>query len=138
MNLTDSDDDLYKQLVDTEYAMHPRERQTAYWVMNKDWRDRLKAMRHGASGPLQVLLGKRVKITEDGGEPHLVAEPQRRDPQRFEDLARYNAERGRGIMHTREWRDKMAGIQADFDQCQRDGTLPLPDWEYDFLMERGQ
>lgn len=30
-------------------------------------------------------------------------------------LARYNAERFRGIMHTPEWREKMAALQATFN-----------------------
>lgn len=37
-------------------------------------------------------------------------------PSRFEVLAVYNAERARGIVHTAEWDDRMAALQAEFDQ----------------------
>lgn len=57
-------------------------------------------------------------------------------PHRFEQLARYNAEHARGIVHTPGWDARMAGVQRDFDACRRDGTLPLPDWEYDFIAEQ--
>jgi hypothetical protein len=85
MNLTDSDEELYKQLVDTLYAMLPRDRATATWIMNIDWAERIAAMRLPATDPVpawasrpdRMLLGKPAKITEDGGEPHLEAEPQR-------------------------------------------------------------
>ena len=33
----------------------------------------------------------------------------------YEALARYNAEVGRGINHTKEWKEKMARLQADYD-----------------------
>ncbi len=38
--------------------------------------------------------------------------PQR--SQKFDDLARYNSERGRGIVHTRVWEDRMDELQAEF------------------------
>ena len=34
---------------------------------------------------------------------------------RYADLARYNAERARGIVHSPEWRRRMERQQADFD-----------------------
>ena len=34
---------------------------------------------------------------------------------RWDDLARFNSERARGIMHTLEWSEKMAQQQAVFD-----------------------
>jgi hypothetical protein len=34
-------------------------------------------------------------------------------------LAVYNAERARGIVHTAEWDDRMAELQAEFDQRQQ-------------------
>lgn len=37
----------------------------------------------------------------------------------FDDLALYNAERARGIMHTPEWQAKMAHRQSIFDWHQR-------------------
>ena len=36
-------------------------------------------------------------------------------PERFDVLANYNAERGRGIMHTAEWDAKMADLQRKYD-----------------------
>jgi hypothetical protein len=41
------------------------------------------------------------------------------------DLARYNAERLRGLVHTDEWRAKMARYQAAFDL--KRGIQPLPE-----------
>lgn len=35
-------------------------------------------------------------------------------------LATYNAERGRGIVHTKEWTLKMEGLQQRFDAAQYD------------------
>jgi hypothetical protein len=37
-------------------------------------------------------------------------------PDRFQVLATYNAECARGIVHTAEWDDRMAELQAEFDQ----------------------
>jgi hypothetical protein len=34
----------------------------------------------------------------------------------YEALALYNAERGRGIVHTQEWDERMAVLQARWDQ----------------------
>lgn len=36
-------------------------------------------------------------------------------PWKFDQLATYNAERYRGIMHTPEWRAKMADLQREYD-----------------------
>jgi hypothetical protein len=36
-------------------------------------------------------------------------------PTYYEELARYNAERDRGLVHTPEWDAKMAELQRDFD-----------------------
>lgn len=41
------------------------------------------------------------------------------DEWEFSDLARYNAERARGIVHTPEWRARMAHQQERFDWKQR-------------------
>lgn len=35
-------------------------------------------------------------------------------------LGTYNAERGRGIMHTPEWQAKMAALQARFDAAEHE------------------
>lgn len=83
VKLTDSDKDLYRQLVDALYVMPPRERQTAHWVMGQEWVRRIDAMRLAGIDPMpswawmpdKVLLGKHVKVTDDGGEPHMEAEP---------------------------------------------------------------
>ena len=40
-------------------------------------------------------------------------------PEKFWELADYNAERGRGIAHTPEWDERMAALQAEFDQWRR-------------------
>jgi hypothetical protein len=37
-------------------------------------------------------------------------------PDRYEALARYNAERDRGLMHTPQWDAKMAELQSEFEQ----------------------
>lgn len=37
----------------------------------------------------------------------------------WDQLASYNAERARGIVHTVEWRVAMARLQADFDNAQQ-------------------
>ncbi len=36
-------------------------------------------------------------------------------PDRFNILATYNAERSRGIKHTKEWQQRMAELQRHFD-----------------------
>lgn len=38
----------------------------------------------------------------------------------YEALAQYNAEVGRRIAHTPEWRKKMARLQAEYDKRQRE------------------
>ncbi len=38
----------------------------------------------------------------------------------FHTLARYNSERAHGIMHTPEWQEKMAALQARFDAAERE------------------
>ena len=35
-------------------------------------------------------------------------------------LGRYNAERARGIMHAPGWQEKMAALQARFDEAERE------------------
>ena len=40
-------------------------------------------------------------------------------PEKFWELADYNAERARGIAHTPEWDERMAALQAEFDEWQR-------------------
>jgi hypothetical protein len=35
----------------------------------------------------------------------------------IETLARYNAERARGILHTFEWQEQMAKLQRRFDEA---------------------
>jgi hypothetical protein len=35
---------------------------------------------------------------------------------KFSDLARYNSEVRRGIMHTFKWRQRMEVVQAEFDR----------------------
>ena len=35
----------------------------------------------------------------------------------IETLGRYNAEKDRGIVHTKEWTEKMAELQKVFDAC---------------------
>ena len=58
-------------------------------------------------------------------------------PDNFEMLAVYNAERARGIMHTPEWQARMAALQVKFDEAVRaklpdyqapDGTYIIPTW----------
>lgn len=41
--------------------------------------------------------------------------PDRRMPERFEVLARFNSEVDRGITHTDTWRAYMALLQTEFD-----------------------
>ena len=38
---------------------------------------------------------------------------------RWEVLGRYNAERARGIVHTKEWQEKMAEEQRAFDEAHK-------------------
>jgi len=126
MNLTDSDQDLYKQLLETLHSMHPRDRVTAHWVMSKEWADRIAAIRlpHTADPspvwaylPDRVLFGYPAEVTDDGGEPHLEARPATARNLSFADLghlATYNAEHARGIMHTPEWQARMAQLQRRF------------------------
>lgn len=33
----------------------------------------------------------------------------------FDILSQYNSERSRGLMHTKEWQEKMKSIQDDYD-----------------------
>ena len=40
-------------------------------------------------------------------------------PDRFYPLATYNAEVSRGVIHTDEYRERMAALQSDFDEWQR-------------------
>lgn len=40
-------------------------------------------------------------------------------PRWVSDLATYNSERARGIVHSPEWQERMARLQAHFDQQQR-------------------
>lgn len=37
-------------------------------------------------------------------------------PEKFDELARYNSEVARGLVHTDAWRSKMAALQAEFDR----------------------
>lgn len=39
-------------------------------------------------------------------------------------LATYNAERSRGLVHTDDWRDYMAGLQERFDAAPRELVVP--------------
>jgi hypothetical protein len=73
-------DDLKRHVYEAMYAVHPRERQTAHWVMSSDWKDELLKISDRA-GPLWTpnldngepiyLLGKRVEIRDGAGPPHL-------------------------------------------------------------------
>lgn len=45
--------------------------------------------------------------------------------QKWGDLARYNAEKARGIAHTAEYNAKMAVKQAAYDEARRTGSI----WE---------
>jgi hypothetical protein len=48
-------------------------------------------------------------------------------PSRFEPLATYNAECGRGIVHTSEWDARMAVLQREYDEWR--GIIPRrPPW----------
>ena len=49
-------------------------------------------------------------------------------PDSFEMLAVYNAERARGIMHTPEWQARMAALQVKFDEAVK---AKLPDYQMD-------
>jgi hypothetical protein len=42
-------------------------------------------------------------------------------PSEVEVLARYNAERARGILHTFEWQERMAELQRRFDEARAEG-----------------
>lgn len=42
------------------------------------------------------------------------------------DLARYNGERARGIVHTPEWQQRMSRLQDMFDEQQRLEFGPQP------------
>jgi len=44
-------------------------------------------------------------------------------PEKFEALAVYNSERERGIAHTPEWDAKMAGLQREFGDWNRQSWL---------------
>jgi hypothetical protein len=50
--------------------------------------------------------------------------------QEVDQLARYNSERGRGLVHTPEWQAKMAGLQQRWDRADqaRAGPPPVPPW----------
>lgn len=88
MKLTDSDEELCRQLIDVLYGMAPRHRVTAHWVMSPAWERRIDEIRTAGISPppswalldgepRKVLYGKPVTITEDGGAPHMEAEPER-------------------------------------------------------------
>ena len=74
-------DDLFRYLLETMYAMPPRERQTARWVMNPEWWNECRKLTDSTGFPLVlppwrledplVMLGKLVVIKDDGGVPHL-------------------------------------------------------------------
>lgn len=42
-------------------------------------------------------------------------------PSEVDVLARYNAERARGILHTFEWQERMAELQRRFDEAREAG-----------------
>ena len=49
------------------------------------------------------------------GQPRALMQPRKATREEIEQLACYNAECGRGIMHTEEWDAIMAGVQYMFD-----------------------
>ncbi|NED97941.1 hypothetical protein G1H11_21820 [Phytoactinopolyspora alkaliphila] len=50
--------------------------------------------------------------------PQILALTGREMPEKFEVLARYNAERARGMSHTPEMDEAMRKLQAEFDEWQ--------------------
>lgn len=68
--------ELQSFLFDALYAVPPRDRQSAVWVMDPDWH---RKVCHLAAEPdpgdrppvPSLLLGRPVRVTEDGGVPHL-------------------------------------------------------------------
>lgn len=59
------------------------------------------------------------------------------DPYAWAELARYNGECSRGIVHTKEWDARMAIEQANFNEANRPGRADdeyeyHPDVTYDY------
>ena len=49
-------------------------------------------------------------------------------PFKFSQLAMYNGERGRGIVHTPEWDARMAVLQREFNEMERERVKRDPRW----------
>lgn len=67
------DGNLYKALVHAMYAVHPAIRQdnATRWVMNMGWYARIRREPDPVPSPEDVLLGTKVRVSADGGAPHL-------------------------------------------------------------------
>ncbi len=60
-----------------------------------------------------------------GPPPRPARRPQAEAmPGPFHALARYNGERARGLVHTPEWDERMAALQAEFDEWASNVRLP--------------
>jgi hypothetical protein len=72
-------DDLYRHMIDSMYAVHPRERMQSHWVMTMDWLSECRKLaisigeRPPPVGCPDVLLGLPVEVREGSGPPHLEA-----------------------------------------------------------------
>ena len=79
--------ELYDMLWNAAYDAHPswRNLTTTHWVMNLDWYKKIRRgfLREDASDedrdelkwvpdPGDMVLGYKITVTGDGGEPHLV------------------------------------------------------------------
>ena len=49
-------------------------------------------------------------------------------PSEFNDLAVYNAETHRGLMHTEEWKKRMEEVQKRFNEWQRNHLYKGVNW----------
>ena len=66
---------LYPFLADALHAIPPRDRHAAVWVMDPDWYGKVcRVSGYGDEtqpAPGDMLLGRPVRVTDDGGVPHL-------------------------------------------------------------------
>lgn len=70
-------DDLRRQLIDLLYSVPPGDRRRAFWVMNREWRDKLieyagAELREQPPAVPSELLGRPFVVDDARGFPELV------------------------------------------------------------------
>jgi len=66
--------------------------------------------------PLGARVIERLYRWTHGGQIRTLVVCHGPSPEQVDTLARYNAERSRGIVHSQEWVTWMAALQAQFDR----------------------